>query len=80
MQPDCLIDGALFARSGAVYLVLLRRTSHRTDRAMTGGQPEWSSAGVEIAAECFSDDVGGRDPVLFGARCDLFIELGVEAD
>ena len=38
------------------------------------------SADLEVAAECFADDVRGGHPILLGACCDLVVELGVEAD
>jgi hypothetical protein len=38
------------------------------------------SARVEVAAECFSDDVGRGDTVALGACCNLDVELGVEAN
>ena len=38
------------------------------------------SAGVEVTAQRFADDVGGGDAVALGACCDLDVELRVEAN
>jgi hypothetical protein len=38
------------------------------------------SAGVEVAAQGFTNDVGGRYAVSLGSLGDLIVEFGIEAD